>query len=448
MSISGPKNIPVSSGVYIFRCLKTPIYIGKAANLKKRVSSYFRKNVSDKIKQLLREATSLDWIETSSKIEAFLKEAGLIKKFKPKYNIVLRDDKNYFYVGITKEEFPKVFITHQPYKNQNLKIKNQNDSKQIASQFNGASKVKFKIDYIGLFTSGASLKIVLKILRRIFPYCTCKNLHKRPCLNSQIGKCFGYCCVSAHSSSNITEYQKSIKNVESVLSGHSKKLLRHLKKEMKAVVKKQEFEKAAKLRDQVAGLENIFSHRFFLADGLRKNLQDYWPKIEKDLKVILNTKNHILRIEGYDISNISGKEATGSMVVFMKGSPAKTEYKKFRIKTVRGISDVDMLKEIVSRRLNHPEWPWPDFMLIDGGRAQLNAILSVLKIKKFWPRIVIAALAKKEEELYIPGRPFPLPLKNLPPALAQFLQRVRDESHRFVRAYHHKLREILYCREK
>ena len=446
MSIPKPKNIPSSAGIYVFRSQKGPIYVGKAVNLKKRVFSYFRKRTGQKVKQLLREATTLDWLETSSEIGAFLKEAELIKKHRPKYNIVLRDDKNYFYVGITQENFPKVFITHQPTEVQNSKIPIRPSRQALGNNQNDNSK--FKVDYIGPFTSGASLKLVLKLLRRVFPYCTCKNLHKRPCLNSQIGRCFGYCCMFGYPSPNIAEYQNSIKGVKAILNGRGKKLISSLKKEMKMAAKNQDFEAAAQKRNQIFGLENIFSHRLFLASDQKKAPRDYWSKMEKDLRIILNTKNSIARIEGYDISNISGQEATGSVAVFTEGQPAKAEYRKFRIKTIQGISDVDMLKEVIRRRLKHSEWPWPDFMLIDGGRGQLNAAVEILK-KSDFPREVqlpkVAALAKREEELYLPGRKFPLPLKNLPSALAQLLQRVRDESHRFARAYHHNLRKALFC---
>lgn len=376
---------------------------------------------------MLRDATSLDLIETSSEVDAFLKEAELIKKYKPKYNILLRDDKNYFFVGISKEKFPRVFITHQPIKNQKLKIKN--------------------LQYIGPFTSGAALKRTLKLLRRVFSYCTCTRPHQRICLNAQIGRCREYCCLKSkegQTEDKVLEYNKNIKSIIAVLGGRQKKLIRVLKKDMSVAAKKQEFEKAAKLRNQIFGLNNIFTHRPFLAENTRKNSLESWPKIARALKDIFKIKNNILRVEGYDISNILGQEATGSMVVFTEGKPAKEEYRKFRIKTVPGISDVDMLKEVVGRRLNHPEWFWPDLMLIDGGRAQLNAVLLVLKIKKFWPRIAVATLAKREEELYLPGRKFPLVLRNLPQALAQFLQRVRDESHRFAKSYHHKLRSFRF----
>lgn len=419
--ISQPFGTPQATGVYIFRKGRSFLYIGKAANLKKRLAYYFRKNTSQKIQQLLQEATSLDWIETSSEIEAFLKEAELIKKYHPKYNIVMRDDKNYFYVGLTKEKFPRVFTAHQLFKD--------------------------KASYIGPFTSGASLKLVLKLLRRIFPYCTCKTTHKRPCLNSQIGRCPGFCCdknkLQAPNPKLQNEYRSNIKKITAILSGGKKGLLPKLKKEMKAAAKNQDFERAVKLRDQLSGLENIFRHRPFLADYRGETSVVPWAKIEQELRVLVGSRKSILRAEGYDISNISGREATGSMVVFTDGQPVKSEYRKFRIKTVNQISDVGMLKEVIGRRLNHPEWPYPDLMLIDGGKAQLNVAQAVLRSlihnSKFM--IPVFALAKREEELYTENNQNPIKLSSLPPPVAFFLQRVRDEAHRFARSYHHKLRQ-------
>jgi len=434
---------PERCGVYFFLKNEKPIYIGKAANLKKRLSSYFRKNQSMKVVQLIQEATSLKWIKTESEIDALIKEAELIKKYRPKYNIVMRDDKNYFYVAITKDKFPRVFITHQPNPSQKTKDERQKS-------------------YIGPFTSGVALKSVLRMLRKIFPYCTCFKPHKRPCLNSEIGRCPGYCCLKSglqhsHILQNVrmlsqtkNTYRKNIRNIVSVLNGKVKKLLRKLKEQMRHSVKKQNFENAAEIRDQIWGLENIFLHRRFLTLPLQYSAVLKWTKIEKTIKKILGTEESISRVEGYDISNISGTEATGSRVVFIDGKPAKSEYRKFKIKTVNQISDVDMLKEVVSRRVKHNEWPMPDLMLIDGGKPQLNAALAVLKnyqllVTSNHP--AVAALAKREEELYLENRQNPIRLSNLPRQTAFFFQRVRDESHRFAKSYHHKLRRLKFSVE-
>lgn len=456
MGVKERNKAPHSPGVYLFKKGEAMLYIGKAADLKKRLSSYFRKNIGGKMRQMLAGATKLEWLETSSEVEAFLKEAELIKKYQPKYNYLLRDDKNYFYVGVTKETFPKLFITHQP-RAQSARIKNQK------SRINP----KLNSNYLGPFTSGAALKSVLRLLRRVFPYCTCKTSHQRPCLNAQIGRCLGFCCDKSKSQIQNpkfqNEYKDSLKNIIAVLSGKRKRILAELKRAMNTAAKNEDFEKAAKIRDQIWGLENIFSHQKFLEGGLPARIppSPNWQKTEKYIRRLLGIKHGISRVEGYDISNLSGTEATGSLVVFINGQPAKSEYRKFRIKTVGGANDTAMLREVVRRRLAHPEWPYPELMLIDGGRAQLGAAQAAklqntnsksqtnykfqnLKIQN----ISIAALAKHHEELYTEWRKAPLRLSTLPQNVALFFQRVRDESHRFAKMYHHKLREISYRQVK
>lgn len=382
------------------------------------------------------EATSIKWIKTESEIGALLKEAELIKLHMPKYNIAMRDDKNYFYVGITKEEFPRIFLTHQP---QMTGIRNKEPGiRESRKNYNSKFLIQDSI-YVGPFTSGIALKTTLRILRKIFSYCTCKIKHKRPCLNAEIERCPGYCCIlnSELHIKNKNEYQKNIKNIIAILCGKRKWLLRELKLEMRDMTKKQEFELAARLRDQISGVENIFKHKIIMSEA--KNFKTTWRKVQKDIQNILNTIKNISRVEGYDISNISGTEATGSMAVFIGGMPAKSEYRKFRIKTVYQPSDVDMLKEVIRRRIRHTEWKFPDLMLIDGGKPQLNAVNYIIR-----NRIPLVALAKKEEELYIKNRVLPIRLSTLPQSTAFFFQRVRDESHRFAKKYHHKLREVSF----
>lgn len=436
------KNSPHRAGVYLFSHGKKILYVGKAANLKKRLASYFRKNLSPKIRELMNEVDNLKWIETESEIDALIKEAELIKKYHPKYNILMRDDKNYFYVGITKEKFPKIFITHQ-----------------LFQKFqHSAFRIRNSVKYIGPFTSGVAIKSVLKLLRKIFPYCTCNQLHKRPCLNAEIGRCQGYCCIQPVKHSKIlenvrmlktqNEYQKNINNIIAVLQGRKKGLTLKLRQSMKGASKKQEFERAAKIRDQIFGLENIFLHGKFLEVKPTAGGSIYaWRKIEQNLRGLLKIKNYISRVEGYDISNISGKEATGSMVVFTDGKPTKNEYKKFKIKTVNQISDVDMLKEVLKRRFKHSEWQMPDLILIDGGKPQLNAAKTALG-GSAGNGAFVTSLAKREEELYIENRQWPVKLSDLPQETAFFLQRVRDESHRFAKKYHHKLRKLAFKNAK
>lgn len=444
--VSRPKNMSSSPGVYFFKSGGTTIYIGKAGNLKNRLFSYWLKNAGDKAKALTKEADQLEYIEADSEIDALIKEAELIKRLRPKYNILMRDDKNYFYVAVTQDNYPKIFITHQPYTA-------TSDQRPVTNKYkrrpNSMSPVTghLSLKYIGPFTSGHALKITLKFLRGVFPYCTCKISHKRPCLNSQIGRCPGFCCIKSRLDQNNQKiYLTNIKNITAILSGQKKKIMSSLKKGLKSVVKKEDFENATKLRDQILGIENIFRHRGFLTENKKheKNTQISWPPIEKDIQKILKTENPVSRVECYDIANISGREATGSLVVFTDGYPVKAEYRKFKIKTVNQISDVDMLKEVISRRLKHLEWKIPDLFIIDGGITQLNAAVEIIYDRYSLSNTNIVSLAKREEELYIPNHKKTIPLKSLPLNTAFFFQRMRDEAHRFARVYHHKLRQNLF----
>lgn len=455
-----PKKIPRNPGIYIFAEGSKPLYVGKALNLKNRVSQYFQNSsrLPAKIQKMLGEATSLKFIEAASEIEALIKEAELIKKFRPKYNALMRDDKNYFFVGITKEEFPRVFVTHQPHTERGRwSVESGTKANTELHSTNNIPRSSF----IGPFTSGGALKETLKLLRRVFPYCTCKGTHKRPCLNSQIGKCQGLCCAKeirispalgrAEARPGKSEfrnarsaYKRNIANIAAILTGKKTRLVGGLKKQMKEAVKGEQYERAARLRDQVFGLEDIFNHRFTLErPALAGRNGQNWPETESKMRKLLKVEQPIERIEGYDIANIAGKEATGSMVVFSRGIPDKSQYRKFRIKTVRGISDVDMIKEVLERRLKHNEWAFPQLIVIDGGKGQLNAALKALRGSGITNhesrRMVVAALAKREEILFTEsGRT--IYLQKQDQKILHLFQRIRDESHRFARRYHHLLR--------
>lgn len=446
---------PETPGVYMFRRAHTPIYIGKTGDLKKRLASYFRANAAPKVRALRSEADTLEWQETSSEVAALILEAELIKRHLPKYNVLLRDDKSYYYVVLTREQYPRIRVVHKTH------------LADTDKKFGRA---------IGPFTSGTALFGTLRMLRRIFPYCTCKEPHKRPCINAQIGRCPGFCCEKNNfsiigigdQSQRQKDYRAHIAHIIGVLSGKRTRILSRLKREMRTASARRDFERAARLRDQMAGLENVFSHRHTFDGEYRRHIprKRSWQKIKKEIQSILNTQKHISRVEGYDISNISGGAATGSMVVFIDGNPAKSEYRKFKIKTITGANDVAMHAEAMRRRLAHPEWGMPDLLLIDGGLPQLHAVQSVLRPDH--KNILLTALAKREEELYIDpvgsktqkasadaplahrtshgvaGREKPVRLDSLSRDTMLFFQHVRDESHRFAKKYHHKLREISY----
>lgn len=428
------EHAPRAAGVYLFFKGTKILYVGKAERLKSRLFSYFRKDAPEKARRLVAESSRVEWRKTESEIEAIIHEAELIKRHHPKYNYTMRDDKSYAYVAFTREPFPRIFKTHEP---------------------RGTDSRSLRCSFLGPFTGGSKLKIALKLLRKIFPYCTCKTSHMRSCLNAQIGACPGYCCLKRNQGlgdSEQEEYKNNIKNIKAVLTGRKKNLLKELKKEMRAAAKKQEFEKAALLRDQAESVENIFRHRMTLERAPQRSVKK--EQVRKVLSALFQTKKDIARAEGYDISNISGTAATGSMVVFLNGKPAKSEYRIFNIKTVNQISDVNMMREVIVRRLRHPEWQYPDLMVIDGGKPQLSAALNAVGSR--WPVVggqklrttnheprtkpLIVALAKREEELYFPNKKFPVRLDALPAEAQRFFKHIRDEAHRFARKQHHKIR--------
>jgi excinuclease ABC subunit C len=413
-------SLPRSSGVYCFKEKREFLYIGKASDIRERVKNHFQgSNFRDNL--FINRTTKVDYIKTGSEIEALILEANLIKKHQPKYNVVWRDDKNYFYVGITKEDYPAVFFTHQ---------------------------TKEKAEFIGPFVDGKSLKAALKILRKVFPYRTCRILPRRPCLWYQIKRCPAPCLLKTYRMKTPQtfgkklkkEYQRNIKNLLKILRGKKNQVLKGLEKEMKIASKKEMFEEAAKIRDQIESLERVLFHaKIFETE---KPLESDWSNIQKVLKRILNLpiKKKIVRIEAYDISNIQGKEATGSMVAFRKGLPDKKSYRRFKVETVTKPNDIAMLKECLKRRFKHLEWEPPDLILIDGGLPQLNTARKSKLQNKNFKNIPVIALAKRKNELYLERRKKPILLKNLPREIFNLILQLRDEAHRFAITYHRKLR--------
>ena len=460
--------LPRKPGVYLFKKGRETLYIGKAENIRERVRNHFQQP-SFRDNLFISKVKKIGYLKTGSEIEALILEANLIKKYQPKFNVLWRDDKNYFFVGITKEEFPRVFITHQ-IKTQKSKVKSQNYS------------LKLKTLYMGPFVDGKALKQTLKVLRKVFPYRTCKKIPKKPCLWYQLGRCPAPCLLKSNLASQLPNAKEKIKNecqknaraILKIFQGKPTQLLKILKKEMTLLANSQEYERAAKVRDQIEALENILKHaKIFQTENIKEITN--WQETEKTIKRLLKIKKKIKRIEGYDVSNIQGAEATGSMVVFENGKPNKAEYRKFKIHPVKSgaaeggagaplkagqfnrvkiagkPNDVAMIKEIISRRLNHPEWNFPQVILIDGGVAQLNAALKVKsqisKLKTTTQKsklkgIKMLALAKRKNELYIEGKNKPVLLKDLSQELSNLILQIRDEAHRFALAYHRKLRSI------
>jgi len=405
------EKLPNQPGVYSLSGAKDILYVGKAANIKERVKSHF-KQPSYKDNLFINKVKRIGFIETNSEIGAFLLEADLIKKLQPKYNVMWRDDKNYFYVGVTKDRYPHVFLTHQ--------LKNK--------------KNKIRADYIGPFIDGGAIKTTLRALRRIFPYSTLKKHPQKPCPYCHLGLCPG-------PNPNLKEYKKDLNKLKNILMGKKNNVLTKLQKEMKQAAISENFETAARIRNQISALEKTMDNA--------KVIWTYpvdkkdWPRTEKELRKIVKKRKKIKKIEAYDISNIQGKEATGAMVTFIEGKPDKSLYRKFKIRTGDKPNDVAMIKEILERRLKHSEWDYPDLMLIDGGKAQLNAAQQALiqhkspKSKK----IKVLALAKRKNELFVGTKKNSLLLKDVPREVFDLILQLRDEAHRFARKYHFKLRK-------
>jgi excinuclease ABC subunit C len=432
------EKLPKTSGVYLFYEKNKIIYIGKAINIKNRVKNHFhlsRRSFSKggtafKDNLFVQKIDKIGYLQTNSEIEALILEANLIKKYQPKFNVVWRDDKNYFYVAIAKnnKKIPFVYITHQPENQPTRKPANQ---------------------YIGPFIEGTPLKKTLKFLRRAIPYYTSKNHSKNKCTWCHLGLCPGPAINSSLASEisngtgpylDLPQYKKNIKKLILILEGKKSAVLNSLKKEMKNLAKNKNFEEAGKIRDKIFSLEKIMAHAHVIeAYNLNLKTQNWNKKTEKTLRRIIGANNPISKIEAYDVSNIQGKNATASMVVFKNGTPDKSQYKKFKIKTKNEPNDIAMLKEALGRRFKHPEWEYPDLILIDGGKAQLNA---TTQTREQFHRIapLIISIAKGKQELFIEGKKDPVPLKSLPQEVYNLIKYLDDEAHRFAIKYHQKLR--------
>jgi excinuclease ABC subunit C len=406
------ESLPSSSGVYIFKDKNGKIiYVGKATSLKDRVSSYFQEKIGyiRPIEIMISKVTDFDIKKTDTVLEAYILEQNLIKKIQPKYNVDGKDDKSFSYVAITKENFPKFLILRK------TELENEN--------------IKFKKIY-GPYTSKKQIEIALKILRKIFPYHSKSQKTEKGCLDYQIGLCPG----PYDNAISKSDYAKNILGIRMILEGKKKSLLTKMKKEMEICSEKDEFEKAAEMRNKIFALQHI--QDIALISSGDKNFQ--FPICLIGRQVSNSQKNSKFRIEGYDISDISGKQSVGSMVVFDNSlgelQPNNSQYRKFKIKTVRGANDVASMEEVLARRFKN-DWPRPNLILIDGGAAHLNAARRILKNYKI--EIPLLAVAKGPTRKKLDIRTF----GTVPEIPRNLVVQIRDEAHRFAIGYHRKLRE-------
>ncbi len=422
------KEFPRGPGIYLMKDSRGRVlYIGKAKSLKTRVSNYFQASgppwpgrLDVKSRALVEKVADVEYLEAESEVDALLMEARLIKDIQPRFNINLKDAKSYPFLEITRrEDFPRAAITREPKKTSKL---------------------------YGPFTDVKDLRHSLGVMQRIFQFRTCKldiqegdkkRRFQRPCLLFYLQRCTAPC--NARISKQ--DYRVNIRSLIRFLDGKRTILLRELTQKMKAAAEALKFEQAAKLRNQIQAIESLAKRgsleKFAPAETLTINIE---AGLE-ELKKILGFSKVPRAIEGIDVANIAGQEAVGSLVTFIDGVPFKEGYRRFRIKTVKGIDDYGMIREVVARRYQRvlaEEGLLPDIVLIDGGRGHLAAAHQGLKPLGL-KQVKVISLAKREEEIFTQDSKRPLRLPRRSSAL-RLLQFVRDEAHRFAQAYHHLLR--------
>lgn len=428
-NLSELKSLSNDPGVYLFfNRLGKVIYVGKAVNLKRRVLGYFQKNLVDgKTKKLISETTSFSYIEVFSEVEALILEAELIKKYLPKYNINLKDDKSHIYIVIRKEgAYKKVLLARK-----------------------GELSVRDKI--FGPYPDARTTRSLLRVLRRAFPFRDCSETKytkyqksKSPCLYGHLNLCLAPCTNAL----SLQDYSTSIKRLERFLGGQKDSLVKEVQRSMKEASRTKNYEIATEHRDLLKQLLYI-QQSFRLPREFMENpylVTDIATQAMDELqKVLPNLPQSPIRIECYDVSNISGKDAVCSMVVAIEGKLTRTEYRKFKIKLKDTPDDYLMMKEALIRRFLHERrsnltsWGLPNLVVVDGGKGQVTVAIDVMHALDI--NIPVIGLAKKKELIVVKTAVgfTEISLDRTNEGL-KLLQRLRNEAHRFAQAYHHKLR--------
>jgi excinuclease ABC subunit C len=399
------KGLPASSGVYIMKgAAGAVLYVGKAANVRKRVSSYFYPNrrLYGRLDSMVAQVERIDCVPTVSEAEALVYENSLIKQLKPKYNVLLRDDKSYPRLKLTvNEDYPRLFITRR-------------------KMADGAL-------YFGPYTNGRLLHEALVAIRQMFPLRSCGRMGRKACLNYHLRQCLAPCELRIAKA----DYAEIVSQLAIFLEKGRPGLVGELGRRMLEASKAEDFERAAKLRARIEALSSM-----------REDVVRYLPADEAaELGRMLSITAPLETIEAFDVSDMSGQEAAGSMVLFFRGRPRKGEYRKFRIRTVSGADDYAMMREIVRRRYERQlaeKKRLPDLIVIDGGKGHLAAAAGELEALGL-SAVPAIGIAKAFEHIYLKGAGDPLVLPRDSKAL-HLLERIRDEAHRFAIAYHKGLR--------
>ncbi len=418
------REFPQRPGVYLMKdSAGRVIYVGKAKNLRSRASSYFLKAAAEEKRTAnwVGEIRDVDFIECESEVDALLAESRLIKDVQPKHNKELKDDKTFPYLMITThEDYPRVEVTREP-RDRGVKL-------------------------YGPFANAGALRGAVQILQRIFQFRTCtldieagdeRWQWFRPCLLASINQCTAPCNLRISKE----DYRRDIRRLQMFMEGNKKRLLNQLRNEMLAASKTLEYEKAARLRDEINMLETL-DERGELDTHAQPEVFQIDPKKGlTGLRKILKLAETPRTIEGVDIAHLGGGQTVASVVQFIDGLPFKPGYRRYRIREVDGIDDFRSIHEVVSRRfkrLADQNEVFPDILLIDGGKGQLSAAMNAFAQLNIEPPVVLA-LAKREEEIFLPDQSESLRLSRHAFAL-RLLQYIRDEAHRFAQHYHHILR--------
>ncbi len=419
-----PSEIPVSPGVYLYRDrFGTVIYVGKARNLRRRMSQYFQPSretrADPKLRSLIHSIESWEYIPVRSEDESLILESRLIKEYAPKYNILLRDDKRLLLLKVDpNEKFPRLKLARLKKDDSCL--------------------------YFGPFPKGGELRRTAEFLTRHLGLRSCKaavpgEADKAHCLAGTVRDCCRPCVGDVSEE----EYSARVQRLIEILNGDISEITDLLKQKMTEAAGKKQYEKAAAFRDMAHNLESLYGEkrRIFLRGASGLVVQAPGKEGVKDLQEALKLGSPPQNIECFDISNISGTLAVASLVHFTDGRPDKARYKRFRIRTVVGANDFAMMAEAVKRhftRLMEEHIPFPDLLMVDGGKGQLSSTLKAL-VEINSPPFPVIGLAKKQEEIFVPGRSEALVLPHDRSAL-KLLQAVRDEAHRFAITYHRSLR--------
>jgi excinuclease ABC subunit C len=418
------KQFPPTPGVYIMKDAQGRVlYVGKAKNLRNRAGHYFTQAAAEdpRTADLVKLIGDIDFMPAPSEVDALLLEARLVKDIQPRFNVDLKDDKSFPYLQIRiREDYPRVEFTRTP-RRRGVKL-------------------------YGPFTSAKSLRQAINVLQRIFKFRTCsldiadadpRWRWFRPCILHSINQCTAPCNFRV----SRDDYRRQIRALRLVLEGKKDKLLAEIEREMQEASAALLFEKAARLRDDREALLHLGQR-----GEVDKDVQPQVFHIEPrkglvGLRKILGLPETPRTIEGMDIAHLGGNETVASLVTFIDGLPFKPGYRRYRIRSVEGVDDFGSIREVVTRRfrrLAREEEVFPDILLIDGGKGQLNAALDAFQLLGLEPPTLLS-LAKREEEVYLPGEAEPLRLSRHAAAL-RLLQYVRDEAHRFAQHYHHILR--------